>query len=95
MKTGDTNLFPREIGYREVVAHIIEDDLEWYAMRTLPDAELDRLEEHLLVCADCRDRLTRTDVLVAAMRSAAAKIREQDREGNGGEENIGKSHHHR
>ena len=44
-------------------------------MRTLPAAELDRLEEHLLICAECRDRLQSTDEFVAAMK-AAAKIRQ-------------------
>jgi predicted anti-sigma-YlaC factor YlaD len=34
------------------------------------------LEEHLLICSECRDHLKATDEYVAAMRSAAAKIRE-------------------
>ena len=58
------------------MAHITEDALEEYAMRTLPDSEWDRIEEHLLVCAECRNRLTATDAFVVAMRGAAAKIKE-------------------
>ena len=59
----------------EIVEHVPEDDLELYAMRTLPAPESELLEEHLLICSACRDRLTATDGYVAAMRSAAAKIR--------------------
>jgi anti-sigma factor RsiW len=58
------------------VDHAAEDDLERYAMRTLPATESDRLEEHLLICAECRDRLEATDECVATMKAAAAKIRE-------------------
>ena len=55
--------------------HIGEDDLERYAMRTLPESACATLEEHLLICQSCRDRLQTTDEYVAAM-TAAAKIRE-------------------
>ena len=56
--------------------HISEEVLEQYAMRTLPEsAELGRLEEHLLICSECRNRLQMMDDYVAAMRSAAAKLR--------------------
>jgi hypothetical protein len=50
------------------VQHAAEDDLELYAMRSLPAPESERLEEHLLVCVGCQDRLTATDQYVAAMR---------------------------
>ena len=56
----------------EIVQHATEDDLERYAMRTLPAPEVESLEEHLLICAECRDRLTATDQFVAAMKAAAA-----------------------
>jgi hypothetical protein len=56
------------------VDHVSEDDLELYAMRTLP-AEESKLAEHLLICSACRDRLQATDEYVAAMKAAAAKIR--------------------
>jgi uncharacterized CHY-type Zn-finger protein len=57
------------------VEHAAEDVLERYAMRTLPALEVESLEEHLLICAECRDRLTAADDYVAAMEAAAAKIR--------------------
>jgi hypothetical protein len=58
------------------VVHIGEDDLEQYAMRTIPESACATLEEHLLICEDCRDRLEATDEYVAAIRAAAGKIRE-------------------
>ena len=60
------------------VQHPSEDDLEAYAMRTLPEQEIGPLEEHLLICSACRDRLQGTDEYVAAMRAAAGKIRQEE-----------------
>jgi uncharacterized protein with PIN domain len=62
----------------ETVQHVSEDDLENYAMRTLPATEVESLEEHFLICSECRDRLQATDEYVAAMR-AAAQFRGRDR----------------
>ncbi|MGD0496992.1 MAG: hypothetical protein ABSC23_01005 [Bryobacteraceae bacterium] len=59
--------------------HVSEDDLERYAMLSLPAPESERLEEHLLMYSACRDRLESTDVYVTAMRSAAGKIRWDER----------------
>jgi uncharacterized CHY-type Zn-finger protein len=41
---------------------------------TLPAPEVESLEAHLLICAECRERLTAANEYVAAMR-AAAKFR--------------------
>ena len=54
--------------------HAPEDDLEKYAMRTLPAPESERLEEHLLFCSECRDRPESTEQYLGAMRSSAGKI---------------------
>jgi hypothetical protein len=56
------------------VDHASDDDLERYAMRTLLEAELEPLEEHLLICAECRERLDETETYVAAMRAAAGEL---------------------
>jgi hypothetical protein len=58
------------------VEHIGEEDLEQYAMRTIPESACAALVWHLLVCQSCRDRLEATEGYLAAMRSAAAKIRQ-------------------
>jgi hypothetical protein len=50
--------------------HIPEDLLDRYAARGLPEAEAARVEEHLLICTFCQDRLQLTDDFVAALRSA-------------------------
>ena len=51
--------------------HISEDSLEQYAMGAIPESEAGPLEEHLLICPTCQDRLQATDDYVAALRVAA------------------------
>jgi len=48
--------------------HISENDLEVYALDPLADAT--PIEEHLLVCEECRVRLVGWDEYVGAMREA-------------------------
>jgi anti-sigma factor RsiW len=69
----------------ENVNHISDEALERYAMRTLQDSACETLEEHLLVCQECQDRLQTMDRYVSAMRSAAAKLRREQKaaKGNG------------
>ena len=57
------------------VAHISDNDLERLAMQTLTDSETGPLEEHLLVCGHCRERLDAEIEFVTAMREAAVTIR--------------------
>jgi len=64
----------------EIVQHATDDTLERYAMRTLPESACSTLEEHLLVCQSCRDRLEATEAYLAAMKLAAAKIRESGKD---------------
>jgi hypothetical protein len=52
--------------------HQTDDHLELYALGRLTDPVLADLEEHLLICGSCRDRLDETDAYVRAMRSAIA-----------------------
>ncbi|MGJ5813669.1 hypothetical protein [Paludibaculum fermentans] len=52
------------------MSHIAEDSFEQYSMGTLEDSQLAPLEEHLLVCHECQDRLKTTDEFVATMRAA-------------------------
>ena len=65
---------PPEKGYREIVDHASDDDLERYAMRTLPVIEASPLEDHLLICAVCRDRLDETAHYVVAITAAALTL---------------------
>jgi len=50
--------------------HPDESVLELYCMNKLAGSPLDAFEEHLLVCADCQDRVTATDGFLRGMRSA-------------------------
>jgi hypothetical protein len=56
--------------YREAMPHISDDSLEQYAMQTLPEPDVNLVEQHLLICEICQDRFRVTDAYVAAMRSA-------------------------
>ena len=57
--------------------HPEEDALELYSMGKLSDPGLSVLEEHLLACPECQQRLEETESYVRAMRDAAAKLREE------------------
>ncbi|HEY1341965.1 MAG TPA: zf-HC2 domain-containing protein [Bryobacteraceae bacterium] len=58
--------------------HIDAQDLEQYAMGHAPEETAARIEEHLLVCEACRAQLAQTDAYVAAMRKAAAELRDRE-----------------
>ena len=59
--------------------HICDHDLERYRLRMITgEAELADVEEHLLTCALCLDRLAETERYVQAMCSAALRIRSED-----------------
>lgn len=53
--------------------HISEEDLESYSMNRLPEERMAAVEEHLLVCPECQDRLEETDSYIRAIRSAAVR----------------------
>jgi hypothetical protein len=50
--------------------HGTEDQLELYALGRLQDSDLPRLEEHLLVCTTCREKLKGTEDFALGMREA-------------------------
>jgi hypothetical protein len=56
------------------VKHISEEALERYAMLTLPRRRIGPLEDHLLICPECQDRLRAEIDFVTAMRGAAKQI---------------------
>ena len=53
------------------MAQISEDGLERYAI-ALPNSDSRHLEEHLSICAECRDPLIQTEGLVVAFGAAAS-----------------------
>lgn len=54
--------------------HVDEELLELHAMNRLQPKEADEVEEHLLVCEDCRLRLRETEKYIAGFRIAARKL---------------------
>jgi hypothetical protein len=63
----------------EIVRHVSDDTLERYAMQTLPESESGPLEEHILICPDCQERLQAEIDFVTAMWGAAAKVWEAEK----------------
>jgi hypothetical protein len=55
--------------------HPSDDALELYSLGRLGEPDLAQLEEHLLICPDCQDRLSETDLYVQTMREAVAEYR--------------------
>lgn len=50
--------------------HVEDDGLELYALGRLTEADAAPVEEHLLVCEECRVRLAGWDEYVGAIRAA-------------------------
>ncbi len=48
---------------------ISEDLLAQYAIERLPEAEAAAMEEHLLICVECQDRLQLTDDFIEVLRA--------------------------
>lgn len=57
--------------------HLGDEEIENYSLRAIPEAELARVEEHLLLCAPCRERVESSDIYVASMAHAGARLRRQ------------------
>jgi hypothetical protein len=54
--------------------HPNEDQLEEYAFHRLPEPQTEALEEHLLLCGRCQDRLRAVDEYILLMKTAAGEI---------------------
>ena len=50
--------------------HESDDQLELYALDRLPDAAIERIEEHLILCDPCRNRLEDVGSFALTMRQA-------------------------
>lgn len=57
--------------------HIDDDSLEAYSLGRLTEDDAARVEEHLLICAACCDRLTGWDEYLRAMKTALRTSRPQ------------------
>jgi anti-sigma factor RsiW len=54
--------------------HIQEELMDRYAMGTLPQESVADVEEHLLVCPTCQDRLTELDEFLTVFRAASTQL---------------------
>ena len=57
----------------EAMPHISDDSFDHYAMGRLAESDMSVVEEHLLICQECQDRMKATDTYLKAMRSAMKK----------------------
>lgn len=57
--------------------HLTEDTVELYAMGRLSEAEIEPVEEHLLVCVQCQDLLTETDEFTRIARLATEELQNE------------------
>ena len=55
--------------------HLSSDEMEAYSLGRSSDADLEKVEEHLLICERCQNELALTDQFIRAMKSAAAALR--------------------
>lgn len=54
--------------------HIEENLLDQYAMGTLPKESIAEVEEHLLLCSFCQNRLVEADQFLTVFRAAATNL---------------------
>ena len=55
--------------------HSSEDLLDSHALTKFPETEVAALEERLLICPDCQDRLQLTDDFIQALRAAVGEAK--------------------
>jgi hypothetical protein len=57
--------------------HFDEESLELYAFGRLAEARAELLEEHLLICEECRTRLDTTESYIKAMARGSLQLRKE------------------
>jgi len=67
-----------------LIAHLSEETLEEYAFNRLSEAEAEPLEEHLLVCGACQEKLGEVDDYIRLMKRAVVKRPTAARTGSSG-----------
>ena len=59
---------------KNIQRHMDAEDLERYSMGNSSPAESEPIEEHLLTCDECRNRLRETDDYLLALRTASSQL---------------------
>ena len=73
---------------RDIHCHADAEDLERYSMGASSPEEIAPIEEHLLICEDCRNRLRETDGFLNSVQMAARQWRRDERAATGRSRNI-------
>src|ERR1035438_8726350 len=73
---------------RDAHRHVDAEDLERYSMGTSPLEATPSIEEHLLTCDGCQDRLRETDAYLRAMRTSSEQLRRDEKAAKGREWRI-------
>jgi hypothetical protein len=63
----------------EMHFHVDAEDLERYSMGVSPPEATPFIEEHLLTCDSCRNRLQETDAYLLAMRTSSEQLRRDEK----------------
>ena len=63
----------------EMHFHVDAEDLERYSMGASPPEAIPFIEEHLLTCDSCRNRLLETDAYLLAMRTSSEQLRRDEK----------------
>ena len=64
---------------RDVHHHVDAEDLERYSTGTSPLEAVPLIEEHLLICDVCQDRLRDADAYLLAMRTSSEQVRRDEK----------------
>ena len=68
---------------RDIHCHADAEDLERYSMGASSPEEIAPIEEHLLICEDCRNRLRETDSFLNSIQMSARQWRRDERAAKG------------
>lgn len=71
---------PRVSNMRSNNEHVNEETLERHVLGTLPGGDVAVLEQHLLTCEKCRNRLAATRTYVEAMQTAGRQVRKAQKQ---------------
>ena len=64
---------------KDIHRHLDAEDLETYSMGTSSLESTALIEEHLLTCDSCRNRLQETDAYLLAMRTSSQQLRRDEK----------------
>lgn len=59
----------------EISRHLDEEEIEKYSVGDTAKSDLARVEEHLLLCRSCQQRVESADIIVHSMQQATARCR--------------------